>query len=147
MRRLGYLLATVVVATALMGATATAKYGNEWCDEDPVFNIRGTVFRLTASIRANASDVTGVTYDVTLPGDAEGVTTVAYPQGRRLPTTVNVTYSGPSSETSYSVSALVTVSGPAGTAVRLHLSGPSVAAQSWTGSTESAVTATFSAAK
>lgn len=145
MRRLGYLLASLLMATALMGGAASAD--DEWCAEDPVINIRGTVFRLTTSIRTNASAVTGLTYDVTLPADAEGVTTVAYSQGKRLPTTVNITYAGASSTAAYAVSASVTVSGTDGTEVRLDLTGPSVAAQGWTGVTNTAVTANFTAAK
>lgn len=145
MRRLGLVFATLLMTTTLMGGSASAD--DEWCAEDPVFNIRGTVFRLTTSIRANASTVTGITYDVILPADAEGVTTVAYPQGKRLPTTVNVTYTGGSPAGSYAVSASVTVSGAAGTEVRLDVSGPSVAGLSKTGSTDSPVTATFTAAR
>jgi hypothetical protein len=145
MRRLGIFLATVLAAAVLTGGTAGA--GLEWCDEDPVINIRGTVFRLTTSIQANAADVSGITYDVVLPSDAQGITTVAYPQGKRLPTTVNVSYTGAPSADSYAVSVSVTVSGPAGAEVRLTWEGPSVTGGVSTGSTGSAVTADFTAAK
>jgi hypothetical protein len=145
MRRLGSVLATLLVTTALMGGTVGA--GVEWCDEDPVFNIRGTVFRVTTSIQASASDISGLTYDVVLPSDAADVTTVAYPQGKRLPTTVNVSYTGAPSNGSYAVSVSVTVSGPAGAAVRLAWAGPSVTEGTSDGSTGSAVTANFTAAK
>jgi hypothetical protein len=139
-------LAGLVVATALVGGTVSAD--NEWSPNDPVFNIRGTVFHLTTSVQADAWDVTSITYDVTMPADAEGATTVAYPRSGRFPTIVNVTYAGaPSGPTYYEVSVSVSVSGPAGAAVRLDLTGPSVTAQSWTGTTNSAVSANFTAQK
>lgn len=146
MRRLGYVLASLVMAMSLTGTTAMADI--EWCAEDPVVNIRGTVFRLTTNIQASASSVSGLTYEIVLPSDAQGITTVAYPQGKRLPTTVNVSYTGPaSSEGAYSVSASVTVDGPAGTAVRLDVSGPTVQSTFWEGFTNSAVSAIFTASK
>lgn len=146
MRRLGYVLGSLVMAMSLTGTTAMADI--EWCAEDPVVNIRGTVFRLTTNIQADAASVSGLTYDLVLPADAEGLTTVAYPQGKRLPTTVTVSYGGPaSSEGAYAVSASVTVAGPAGTAVRLDVSGPTVQSTSWHGFTNSAVAASFTASK
>lgn len=145
MRRLGSLLATVVLAAALTGGSAAADY--EWSANDPVFNIRGTVFRLTASVQADASDVTAMTFNVTLPADAAGVTTVAYPQGAPRSVTVIVSYTGAPSADSYTVSATAVVAGPPGAAVRLVLTGPSVTAASWEGSTNTVIAASFSAAK
>jgi hypothetical protein len=145
MRRLRTLTAGLLMATMVMSGTATAD--EQWCGSDPVFNIRGTVFRLTASVRVAASEVTGVTFDVTLPADAAGVTTVAHPQGGRFPITVNVTYAGASSDDAYPVTATITVSSPASAAVRVDLTGPSVTAASWDISTNSSFTTVFSAAK
>lgn len=147
MVRLGYFLATLVMATALMSATASARFGNEWCDYDPVFTVLGAQFRITASIATSASEVSALTYVVTLPSNAEGSTKVAFPQGNRLPTSVELRYNGPaySGSGTFAVSASLTASASVDAQVTVDVSGPDVAAASFSGKTNKAVRAQFDA--
>jgi hypothetical protein len=143
MRRMGYVLVSLVLAMSLTGTTAMADI--EWCAEDPVFQVNGANFRLTTRVAASASDVQGIAYVVTLPRDADA--SVHYPQGSRLPATVELRYTGaPSTGGTVEVSVAVTVSASADTDVRLDLAGPSVTAASFDGRTNKTLRAQFSAA-
>lgn len=142
MRGLAYRLAGLLIVTALMGGSASA--GVEWCAEDPVFQVLGANFRVTTSVSAPASSVSSIVYDVTLPSDAAGSAAVHYPKGRRLPTTVNVTYTGASGST-FQVSMQVTVISSQPADVLVSLTGPSVTAQQVSGTTAAAVPLVFTA--
>lgn len=142
MRKVGYLLASLLVATALMGGTASADI--EWCAEDPVFLVLGSQFRLTTNVALASSDVSEIVYVVTLPSDAEGSAAVHFPNSKRLPTTVWLRYTGPaSSDGSFGVSVSVTVTAEASAAVRVDLEGPSVTATSFDGRTNKGIRAQF----
>lgn len=143
MRRLGYVLGSLVLAMSLTGTTALADI--EWCAEDPVFQVNGANFRLTTNVAASASTVTGIAYVVTLPRDADA--SVHYPRSSRLPATVEFRYSGaPASDGTVDVSVSVTVSASEDADVRLDLAGPSVTAASFDGRTNKTLRAQFSAA-
>ncbi|MBI2324897.1 MAG: hypothetical protein HYY42_00675 [Chloroflexi bacterium] len=143
MRRLGYLLATLLAVTALTAGTASADI--EWCAEDPVFHVLGSQFRLRTNVATSASDVTGIAYVVTLPSNAEGSASVQFPRSKRLPTTVELLYTGPaySGDGTFAVSASVTASAGSGADVRVDLKGPSVTSASFSGTTNEAIRAQF----
>lgn len=142
MKRLGYLLATLLISTALTAGTASADI--EWCAEDPVFLVLGSQFRLTTNVATSASSVTGIAYVVTLPSNAEDSAAVRFPQSARLPTTVELRFSGPAYDGggSFAVSARVTASG-SDADVRVDLAGPSVTSASFAGTTNKAIRAQF----
>lgn len=143
MRRLGYLLASVLMVTALTGGIASADI--EWCAEDPVFHVLGSQFRLTTNVASEAAAVSGIAYVVTLPSNAAGDASVRFPPSKRLPTTVELRYTGPaySGSGTFAVSASVTAFTSTDTDVRVDLAGPSVSSASFSGRTNKAVRAHF----
>lgn len=142
MRKFSVFLASLVMTSLLVAGTAAG--GHEWCAEDPVFQVLGANFRITTSVNAPASAISRITYDVTLPSDAEGATAFHFPQGRFLPTTVNVTYAG-NSGASFPVTVRVTVTSSTAAAVVVDLTGPDVTAARETGDTSSATVLVFNA--
>lgn len=148
MRQLGYLLATVLMVTALTGGTVAAR-DIEWCAEDPVFKVLGSHFRVTTTIQAAASSVESISYVVSVPRDAGDTATAHYPQGRRLPTTVEINNDGVilGDPSTFLVTVSILVSGPSGASVTAYLSGPDVAADSWTFAAGSSFSKTFSVSR
>ena len=148
MRRARYTFTALVVALLLTGTTAQAARDMEWCAEDPVFKVFGSHFRLTTTIAAAASAVDGVEYVVTLPSNAEGSATVRFPRGARIGTTVTFRYTGPAygGTGTFGVDASVLASASVDAAVRVELSGPSVAAATFTGSTNRTIASHFDVA-
>ncbi|HEX9436813.1 MAG TPA: hypothetical protein VGA16_06610 [Candidatus Limnocylindria bacterium] len=144
MRRLGYVMTTLLLATALTGATAAAR-DIEWCAEDPVFSVLGSQFRITTSVATSASNVGALTYVVTLPSNAEGDASVQFPRSTRLPTSVELRYSGaPYSGTgTFTVSASATVSASTDADVTVDVDGASVTAATFSGRTNKAVRSQF----
>ncbi len=145
MRRRAYAVAALVMAAALTQTTAYAARDIEWCAEDPVFSVLGSNFRVTTTVGAAASEVDGITYEVTVPSDATGAATAHFPQGHRIPTSVVFLYQGAAAgdSSSFSVTVTITVSGPSGASVNADLSGPSVTRASWSGSAGAAFSHTF----
>lgn len=131
-KRIGAAIAALLMLAALTQTTASAR-DIGWCDDDPVFKVLGGHFRITTTIQAPASDVGGVTYIVTVPSDAVDSATAHYPQGNKIPTSVTFVSSGtPAGDaTSFPVSVSIAIDpSVAATAV---LTGPSVSADSITG--------------
>lgn len=120
MRRLGYLLATLLMVTALGSGTASADI--EWCAEDPVIDVLGAQFRLTTLVRSPASQVIGIAYVIDVPSNA-GAVGVSYPDGSPIPTTVDVRYTreaaGPGADFGVRVSVRVRYAGRTEVIVRL----------------------------
>lgn len=148
MRRLGVVVASLMLATTLAQGSPAQARDTEWCAEDPVFQVLGAHFRLTTEISASASSVGSVAYVVDLPANAQGASAVHFPQGRRLATSASLTYNGAAYDGSggFAVSGTVTVTGPDGVAVSVTLAGPSVATATYAGSTNSAIAFQFDAA-
>jgi hypothetical protein len=88
-RKLGSLLAAVLIATALMQGTASAR-DIQWCAEDPIIELLGAQFRLTANINLPASAVSGISYVITVPENA-GEVKVTFPPGDVLAAITSVT--------------------------------------------------------
>lgn len=145
MRRLGVTLATFVAVAMLLGGSALA--GVEWCAEDPAITVLGASFNLTTSIHAPAASVDGIAYVIDVPSNA-GKVKISYPGGRPIPTTVTITYGQPAYEGSgdFHVAVSVTVAGPAATEVLVQLAGPSVQADTYSGTTGRAVSFRFDVA-
>lgn len=144
MRKLVNVFATLVLATAFSGGTASAK-DIEWCAEDPVFLVLGSQFRLTTNVAASVSDVSGIAYVVTLPSNAQGSASVQFPRSDRLPATVELRYTGAaySGGGTFDVSASVTASAASSADVRVDLAGASVTSASFSGRTNKAIRAAF----
>lgn len=136
MRRLGYLLAGLVMATSLMGTVAAA--GVEWCAEDPIIDVLGTRFDLTTEIGTAASSVSRISYVIVLPSNA-GPHRVSFPPGDVLAAITDVTVLKTGEplergEREFHVRATVTVTAPDGTQVILTSGGRSAeraAANGW----------------
>lgn len=93
-RTVTMLLATAALFLSLLvQAAPSAAIEIEWCAEDPVITVNGTVLRITTLMNTAAVNVRGVAYLVTVP---QGSTvTVDNPQGPGLiPATVEIRYSG-----------------------------------------------------
>ncbi len=130
MKRLGSVLAAMVLASAFMQASASAAaIDREWCSEDPAFSVLGASFRITTSINSSPAAVTHILYVVEVPSNAGDVTWTT-PPGEALAsvTEVRIAKSGRAydGDDSFRVSIAVTVTGPDHTAVVAHLDGPSV---------------------
>lgn len=135
MRRLGVALATFLVAALLLQGNASASRDIEWCAEDPVFTVLDGTFSVTTSVHAPAANISGIAYVVEVPENAERVK-VRYPGGRRVPTTVQISYTGPAAgDDAFAVSVHVTVTSSRDTETRIELAGRSVTAQTFTGTT------------
>ena len=147
MRRLVSFFASILLVAAFAGGTAAAK-DIEWCAEDPVFQVLGSNFRLTARVEAPRSQVRGISYDVTLPSDALGDARAHYPARGPIQTNVGFNFTGAASgATSFVVSVELGVDAPPGTVVHLSLSGPSVDETTVSGTVGQMPTLTFHVAK
>lgn len=127
MRRLGYVLASLVMAMSLTGTTALADI--EWCAEDPIIDVLGTRFDLTTQIGTSAASVSKISYVVELPSNA-GPVRVSFPPGDALAaiTDVQIVKTGEPVEPGddeFEVRATVTVTAPGGTPVILTSGGRS----------------------
>lgn len=93
-RTVTMLLATAALFLSLLvQAVPSHAIEIEWCAEDPVITVNGTVLRITTLMNTSAVNVQGVAYLVTVP---QGSTvTVDNPQGPGLiPATVEIRYGG-----------------------------------------------------
>jgi len=92
-RTVTMLLAMAVLSLSLLVQAGPAAAAIEWCAEDPVITVNGTVLRITTLMNTSAVNVRGVAYLVTVP---QGSTvTVDNPQGPGLiPATVEIRYGG-----------------------------------------------------
>ncbi len=144
MRRLGVALAAVLLASLLSQGNAVASRDLEWCAEDPVFTLLDSTFSITTFVHAPAADVSGIAYVVEVPRNAEKVK-VRYPGGRPVPTTVQISYTGPAADDddSFAVTVQVTVTSSRSTDTRIELGGRSVTAQTFTGTTNTTKTLSF----
>jgi hypothetical protein len=135
MKRLASVVATIVLAAILSGSNAYAFRGVEWCAEDPVFHVLGTTVAVTTYVHAPADAVTSITYIVEVPSNA-GDVRVNYPGGRKIPTTVDISYSGAAyTSGAFAMNVSVTVTGPDGRETRTQVSGKGVADATYTGTT------------
>jgi hypothetical protein len=133
MRRVAYMVAGLVMAMAVAQGPAAARFGNEWCAEDPVFQLLGRRVELTTFVHSPAAAVSNITYNVEVPSNA-GTVRVTYPGGRRIPTTVSVSYTGAEySGDSFSVQVSVTVTGPVDRETVIYVSGKGVTSATHTG--------------
>jgi hypothetical protein len=147
-KQLGVVLAALLAITFLFQGTASAfQRESEWCAEDPIFNVLGSHFRITTTIGAPVSAVKSVFYTVIVPQDAVGSATAHVTNGQRIPTSVQLSYTGPAANGgNFDVTVQITVDAPSATNVRADLSGPSVTADSRQTQTPSTLGWTFSVA-
>lgn len=140
MRRLLYMVAAMAMVMALTGTSASAwRADREWCEEDPVLHLLGTKVEITTFVNSPASSVTSIAYDITVPSNA-GKVTLSYPGGRKVPATVNVTSSGDAYEgSSFTMHVTVTAAGLTDRTVQVAVSGRGVAAATYTGLTNTAL--------
>jgi hypothetical protein len=127
------MVAALVMTSVLTGTTAHAWRDNQWCAEDPVFQLLGARVSVTTYVHSPASTVSGIAYEVEVPSNA-GTVRVTYPGGRRIPTTVNVSYTGAvAGDDSFSMKVSVTVTGPSGRETLVYVSGRSATSATYAG--------------
>jgi hypothetical protein len=135
MRRLAYVVAATVMTVILSGSSAYAFREVHWCAEDPVIHLLGTKVEIVTLIHSPASAVSNVTYTVQVPANA-GDVKVTYPGGRKIPTTVNIGYTGSEyASGSFTMNVSVTVTGPEGRETITQVSGKGVESATYWGTT------------
>lgn len=145
MRRLAYVLTSLVMAMSLTATTAMADI--EWCAEDPIIDVLGTQFDLTTQIGTSAASVSRISYVIELPSNA-GRVRVSFPPDDALAaiTDVEIVKTGEPvapGDGRFEVRASVTVTAPAGTEVILTSGGRSAEAASENGKANRAVRLKF----
>jgi hypothetical protein len=135
MRRFAYVVAAVVLAALMSSSSAYAFRGVEWCAEDPVFHLLGSRVEIATFVHSPISTVTNISYAVVVPSNA-GQVKVTHPGGHKIPTTVNISYSGAEyTSGSFTMSVSVTVTGPDERETLTQVGGKGVASATYHGTT------------
>ena len=80
-------LALSLMAQALPAAAAEL----EWCSEDPIITVNGTVLNMETKMQTAAANVVGVAYVVTVP---KGADVTVDNSNQAIPATVQIRYAG-----------------------------------------------------
>jgi hypothetical protein len=131
----GFVAAAIMLAS-LMLQGGVAQAGQEWCSDDPIVNVLGGQFSLTAKW-AGDRDTDSVAYVIEVPANA-GEVRVSYPNANAVATTVLVVHTGKAWDgvsPTIAVATAVTVTSSESGRVEVELSGPNVEEAEYTGTT------------